>query len=99
MLVHTVCFWLRTDLTAAERTAFLTALEALKGVPSIKAFYLGRPAPIPPRPVVDLTFDYSITCVFEDVAGHDAYQVHPTHKAFVAVGKPLWSRVQIYDAC
>jgi hypothetical protein len=48
--------------------------------------------------VVDKTYDYSITCLFEDLAAHNAYQVHPLHTAFVEVGKPLWTRVQIYDA-
>ena len=98
MLVHSVYFWLKPELTLAQRAEFLTALSTLKDVPRVKAFYLGRPAPIPPRPVVDLTFDFSITCVFEDVDGHNAYQVDSTHQAFVTIGKPLWSRVQIYDA-
>jgi hypothetical protein len=98
MLVHTVYFWLKPDLSTAQRAEFLTALQALDKVPSVQEFHLGRPAGIPPRPVVDNTYDYSITCLFADVAAHDAYQVHPQHLAFVGVGKPLWSRVQIYDA-
>ncbi|MCC6414331.1 MAG: Dabb family protein, partial [Opitutaceae bacterium] len=44
------------------------------------------------------SYDYALTCMFADLAAHNAYQVHPLHTAFVAVGKPLWSRVQIYDA-
>ncbi|MBX3751171.1 MAG: Dabb family protein [Opitutaceae bacterium] len=98
MLIHSVYFWLKPELTPAQRAEFLTALEALKDVPSVKQFYLGKPAGVTPRPVVDLTFDYSITCVFADVAGHNAYQVHPLHLAFVNTGKPLWTKVQIYDA-
>lgn len=99
MLVHSVYFWLKPDLTEAQRVTFLTALQALKDVPSIQAFHLGRPAAgVAARPVVDKTFDYAITCVFADVAAHDAYQVHPLHVAFVETGKPLWTRVQIYDA-
>ena len=98
MLIHSVYFWLKPELTPAQRAEFLAALQALKDVPSVKQFHLGKPAGVAPRPVVDLTFDYAITCVFDDVAGHNAYQVHPLHVAFVNTGKPLWTKVQIYDA-
>lgn len=97
MLVHTVFFWLKPELTPAQRAGFAQALETLRTIP-MQAFYVGRPAPVAARPVVDASFDYAITCVFADVAAHDAYQTHPVHQAFVAHGKPLWSRVQIYDA-
>jgi hypothetical protein len=98
MLIHSVYFWLKPELTAAQRAEFLTALKALQEVPSVKEFHLGRPAAVTDRPVVDKTFDYGITCVFENLDAHNAYQVHPLHVAFVNTGKPLWSRVQIYDA-
>ena len=98
MLIHSVYFWLKPELTPAQRAEFLAALQALKDVPSVKQFHLGKPAGVTPRPVVDLSFDYSITCVFDDVAAHNAYQVHPLHLAFVNTGKPLWTKVQIYDA-
>jgi hypothetical protein len=99
MLVHTVVFWLRKDLTPAEREAFRTeGLESLRGVPSVSALYVGTPAAIPPRPVVDASYDFAITVLFEDVAAHDAYQPHPVHQAFVSRFKSCWTRVQIYDA-
>ena len=98
MLVHSVYFWLKPDLTAAQRAEFLQALQVLKDVPSVSQFYLGTPAGVTDRPVVDRSYDYSFTCIFENLAAHNAYQVHPLHTAFVAVGKPLWTRVQIYDA-
>ena len=98
MLVHTVYFWLKPELTAAQRADFRAALKALKDVPSVQEFHLGRPAAVADRPVVDKTFDYGITCVFENLDAHNAYQVHPLHVAFVNTGKPLWARVQIYDA-
>jgi hypothetical protein len=98
MLIHSVYFWLKPDLTDAQRADFLTALKALEDVPSVKHLYSGTPAGVPDRPVVDKSFDFSITCVFDNLAAHNAYQVHPLHTAFIAVGKPLWTRVQIYDA-
>lgn len=99
MLVHTVVFWLRKDLTAAQREAFLKeGLESLRAVPSVSQYFVGAPAPIPPRPVVDASYDFSITAIFADVAAHNAYQVDPVHLAFVTRFKSDWERVQIYDA-
>jgi hypothetical protein len=99
MLVHTVVFWLKPELTEAQRAEFVAALEALRAVPSVSQYFIGTPADgVAPRPVVDKTFDYTITCLFEDIAAHDAYQVHPLHVAFVEQGKPKWTQVKIYDA-
>jgi hypothetical protein len=99
MLVHTVVFWLRKDLTPAEREAFLTeGLESLRPIASVSDYHVGSPAAIPPRPVVDATYDFSITALFKDVEAHNAYQVDPTHVAFVQRFKSFWTKVQIYDA-
>ncbi len=98
MLVHTVFFWLKPDLTDAQRAEFLTALKALGDIPNHTSFYLGTPAGVADRPVVDKTFDYSITCVFENLEAHNTYQAHPLHVAFLEQGKPKWVRSQVYDA-
>jgi Stress responsive A/B Barrel Domain len=99
MLVHTVIFWLRKDLTSAQREAFRNAgLESLRAVPSVSQLLIGSPASIPPRTVVDASYDFCLTVLFKDIVAHDAYQVDPAHKAFVAEFKSCWERVQIYDA-
>jgi len=99
MLVHTVVFWLRQDITAAQREAFNhEGLASLRAISSVSQLFVGRPAPIPSRPVVDATYDFAITVLFNDLAAHDAYQVDPVHTAFVARFKADWVRVQIYDA-
>ena len=98
MLIHSVYFWLKPELTPAQRADFRRGLESLAGVKSLAAFYVGTPAPIPPRPVVDATYSFSITCVFKDLAGHDVYQVDPLHKAFLDQFRSQWTKVQIYDA-
>lgn len=99
MLIHTVLFWLSPDLNPADRTAFRAeGLESLRAIPSVSQLFIGTPAPIPARPVVDATYTYAITVLFADVAAHDAYQVDPLHKAFLTKFKSSWDRVQIYDA-
>lgn len=99
MLVHTVIFYLRPDLTEAQKLEFRKdGLESLRPIKSVQQLFVGVPASIPPRPVVDLSFTFAITAVFADVAAHDAYQVDPVHKAFVERFKSYWARVQIYDA-
>jgi hypothetical protein len=98
MLVHTVFFYLKPELTSAQRETFRREVARLGEIPEVKTFYLGTPAPVPPRPVIDLSFSYSITCVFDDVPAHDVYQAHPVHLEFIARCKELWSRVQVYDA-
>lgn len=99
MLVHSVFFWLRKDLTPAEReTFFKEGLESLRPIGSVSSLHIGAPAAIAPRPVVDSSYDFSITALFQDVAAHNAYQVDPVHVAFVERFKSFWTRVQIYDA-
>jgi hypothetical protein len=99
MLVHTVIFYLRSDLTEAQKQEFRNeGLESLRPIKSVQQLYVGVPASIPPRPVVDLSFTFAVTAVFADVAAHNAYQVDPVHKAFVERFKSYWAKVQIYDA-
>lgn len=98
MLIHSVYFWLKPELNDAQRAEFRRELAKLEGVKSLQAVYIGTPAAIPPRPVVDSTYSFALTCVFKDIAGHDAYQVDPLHKAFLEKCRTLWTKVQIYDA-
>lgn len=98
MLVHSVFFYLKPELTPADRTAFRGGVESLRGIASVETAYVGTPAPVPPRSVVDATYDVSLTAVFKDVAEHNAYQVDPVHVKFVETFRSFWTRVQIYDA-
>ena len=99
MLVHTVIFYLRSDLTEAQKTEFRNeGLESLRAIKAVKELHIGTPAPIPPRPVVDASYSFAISALFADVDGHNAYQVDPAHIAFVTRFKTYWTKVQIYDA-
>jgi hypothetical protein len=97
MLTHHVLFWLKSDTTDAQKKAFRAGLESLVKVETIKGMYIGTPAPIE-RAVVDTTYTFSLLVLFEDLAGHDVYQVHAVHKAFLEEFRGLFEKVVIYDA-
>ena len=98
MLVHTVCFWLRDNLKPQERAEFLAGLESLKGIASAEKVYVGTPASTEARPVIDDSYDYCLTVLLTDLAAHDAYQIDPLHRDFLARFAAYWERVRIYDA-
>jgi hypothetical protein len=98
MLIHTVYFWWKPDLTPAQRAEFRRSLESLAGIPGVEQLYVGTPAPTAKRPVLDDSYSMAVTVVMKDMAAHDAYQVHPLHVAFGAACKPMWTRIQVYDA-
>ena len=97
MLTHHVLFWLNTDTSEEQKKAFREGLESLAKVESIKSIYIGTPAPIE-RAVVDITYTFSLMVIFENLEGHDIYQVHPVHKAFLDEFRILFEKVVIYDA-
>ena len=98
MLVHTVYFWLKPELTPAQRAEFRAGVETRGAIPSVSQFFCGGPAGVPDRPIIDKSFSVAITVVCKDLGAHDAYQVDPIHLAFIAKCKAYWERVQIYDA-
>jgi len=97
MFVHTVFFWLKHPENRDDHTALRAGLESLRGVKEITTAYVGTPAETR-RPVIDHSYDFSLTLVFADKAAHDVYQTHPIHQEFVAECAHLWERVKIYDA-
>lgn len=98
MLVHTVYFWLKPELTAAQRADFRKGVESLSAIPAVEKVYVGTPAKTTKRPIIDDSYSVALTVVCKDVAGHDAYQVDPIHTKFVETFKTFWYKVQIYDA-
>jgi hypothetical protein len=98
MLVHSVYFWLKPDLTPAQRARFRAEVGKLAAIRSIGKIYIGAPAATPERSVTDKTFDLALTILFSDAAAHDAYQVDPIHLSFVEGNQASWVRVQVYDS-
>ena len=98
MLVHCVYFYLKPEITEAQRADFRRGLESLAGVKSADKVYVGKPAALPKRPVLDDSYSFGLTVIFKDTAAHNAYQTDPVHVAFLDKFKPFWTRVQVYDA-
>ncbi len=98
MLIHTVYFWLKPDLTPAQRAEFRRGVESLAAIKAVEKVYVGTPAATQKRPIIDDSYAVALTVICQDVSAHDAYQVDPIHLAFVERFKTFWSRVQIYDA-
>ncbi len=96
MHIHTVFFWLR-DCSDDDRSTFETGLAKLSETTGIVRGWWGRPAGVD-REVVDGSYDYSLTFVFETRADHDQYQVAPEHDVFIDEHSRLWDRVQVYDS-
>ena len=96
-MAHTVYFWLKDGLSDQELKGFEAGMKSLEGAPSVRRVYTGKPAGTPSRDVTDNTFDYSLVLWFDDVAGHDAYQVSPTHLKFVADHEAKFDVVKVFD--
>jgi len=98
MLVHTVIFWLKKDLSEDQQVVFTNEVKTLGEISSVESIHLGTPAPTPKRPVIEDSYDYAITVVLKDMDAHDQYQVDPIHLDFIDKCKDMWERVVIYDA-
>ena len=94
--IHTVFFWFNDSVTEEQKNGFIEGLQSLKDVETVRDFHIGPPAGTP-REVVDNSYDYALILHFEDKAGHDTYQEHPIHQAFIQAQESVWERVQVYD--
>jgi hypothetical protein len=97
MLSHHVLFWLKAGTSEDQKIAFRKGLESLEKIETVTHFHVGTPAPIE-RAVVDITYTFSLVLFFENMAGHDVYQTHDLHKAFLDEFRSLFEKVVIYDA-
>ena len=96
MHVHNVFFWLKSSQTAQDRAAFEEGLKSLFDDPGVRHGFFGPPADTH-RNVVDRSYTYGLTLIFDDVAGHDAYQAGPVHQKFLADHDKKWQRALVFD--
>jgi hypothetical protein len=98
MFIHSAIFWLRKDLTPAERALFDSEVRRLAQISYLERGYVGTPAQTERRAVTDHSFDYATSLHFKSLEEHEFYQTKcPDHARFVAVCKAFWERVIIYD--
>ncbi len=97
MFVHSVYFWLKSDLTPDQRNQYVAGVRSLTTIPSVRNSFIGTPASTD-RPVIDRSYSYCLILFFDDIAGHDNYQAHPIHDQFRKECGSFWDRVVIYDA-
>lgn len=98
MFIHTVLFHLKDSLSKDQIKAFEAGLDSLRNIKANSACYVGTVADTKDRPIVRSDYSYNLTLLFEDIEAHNAYQVDPLHKAFVAEFSPLWERLEIIDS-
>lgn len=97
-LAHLVFFTLQ-DRTPAAREAFVAIChEHLSDHPGVVHFSAGPRGESYTRAVNDQDFDVALVLVFASEADHEAYQISPRHKQFVAEASPRWAKVRVFDA-
>ena len=98
MFIHSALFWLRKDLTEAQRELFVSELRLLAKIPCLEHGYAGPPAQTERRPVADHSFDFATSFHFKSLEDHTFYQTQCEHHArFVATCQSFWERVVIHD--
>ncbi|MDP8245487.1 MAG: Dabb family protein [Candidatus Hinthialibacter antarcticus] len=95
--VHMVFFWLKPEATEEDKKSMINdCMKDLAAIESVNHLWAGKPAGTP-REVVDNSYDLGLIVVYDDQAGHDAYQDDPRHVAFVQKYKPLFEKIQVFD--
>jgi hypothetical protein len=97
MFVHTVYFWLKSDLTAAQHQACIDGIKSLIGIKTVRFGHFGKPASTD-RPVIERGYTYALVVAFDDQAGHDFYQEVDVHDRFRKNCGTFWQKVVIYDS-
>ena len=98
MLVHSVYFWLRSDLGSDDQEKFWSKVRSLVAIDGVRHGWVGIPAETEDRPIIDKSYTCALVLVFDDLAGHDSYQTDPVHDDFRNGCAGFWSKIQIYDA-
>ena len=100
MLFHIVLFRPRADLAPADQAGLVEALEtALRRIPSIRRFHVGRRVRLGTRYEASMTTDleYAAVIEFDDLAGLQAYLAHPAHDSLGARFMQSLESSAIYD--
>jgi hypothetical protein len=83
MLFHVVLFRPSPDLTTADRASLVETFEsALRRIPSIRKFHVGRRVThgAAYEALMPVSLDYAAVIEFDDLAGLKEYLEHPAHQ-------------------
>lgn len=97
-LAHMVFFTMKERTDAAREKLVEACHEHLTDHPGTEYFSAGERAEEFDREVNDQDYDVALHVVFESKAAHDAYQIAPRHKQFVAENSATWSKVRVFDS-
>ncbi len=98
LLIHQVYFWMKPNMSSDQIALFEKGVKSLLTIKSVKFGDVGKPANTPVRAVVDNSYSYALTVMYDDVAAHDTYQSDPIHLQFLKDCSQLWTNVQVYDS-
>ncbi|NGM65598.1 Dabb family protein [Sphingobacterium sp. SGR-19] len=97
IILHSVYFWLKEDISEEEEQDFLNFFEELRKVPGVQTLQYGKPAPTNPRPVVDNSFQYNLLVTFQNMEDINTYETHPKHTAAAEKYSKYWTKVEVRD--
>ena len=98
MFFHAVYFYPREAAQPGDAEALAEGCRTfLKAIPTLTFFSVGHTAGTD-REVVDNDYAVALLTGFADSQGHEVYQVHPDHLAFIEANKQYWSRVRVFDS-
>ena len=97
-LSHHVFFWLKNPDSKEDLANWLAGIRTLAAIETVRAIQVAVPASTEKRAVVESSYSASELLMFDDVAGQNAYQVHPIHQKFVESCSHLWSKVTVFDS-
>jgi hypothetical protein len=96
-LTHVVLCWMDSTVTETEIDHLIEETRTLQEIPGILSLSVGRPVPSE-RPIVDDSFSFGITMVFESKEKMNAYLAHEKHTSFVSQKvKPRLAKLLVYD--
>ena len=97
MFIHVVFFWCKPETPDSVKQEMIKyCREQMPAISSVRQVYAGTAVPSP-RDVVDSSYDVGLCVLFADKAGHDLYQPHEIHQAFIARFSQHWASVRVQD--
>jgi len=96
--VHVVLFTMKPGTPDDAIDAQVNdAYDMLAQVPTVRHIQSGRREHALQRDVNNQEFEIGLAVHFDDKAGHDIYNTHETHVAYVEKHRANWAKVEVSD--